>query len=84
MPVRALPIARLTPARRLVRGIRAVAAIRFLRVLQWHELARQRRALLALDEHMLKDIGISRADAEREARRPFWCDGTDPCSDRQR
>ena len=33
---------------------------------------RQRRALLALDERMLKDIGISRADAIREGGTPFW------------
>jgi len=26
----------------------------------------------ALDEHMLKDIGVSRADVDREPRRPFW------------
>lgn len=30
---------------------------------------RQRRRLLALDERMLRDIGISRCDAEREARK---------------
>ena len=41
-------------------------------VLGWQEVARQRRALLALDERVLKDIGITRADAEREASRPFW------------
>ena len=44
-------------------------------VLGWQEVARQRRALLALDEHLLKDIGITRADAEREASRPFWDPG---------
>lgn len=33
---------------------------------------RQRRALLALDERMLKDIGISRTDALQEGRKPFW------------
>ncbi|HRX63048.1 MAG TPA: DUF1127 domain-containing protein [Candidatus Competibacter sp.] len=33
---------------------------------------RQRRALLALDEAMLKDMGISRADAFREGDKPFW------------
>jgi uncharacterized protein YjiS (DUF1127 family) len=27
---------------------------------------------------MLKDIGVSRADAEREAGRPFWQDGIQP------
>ena len=35
------------------------------------EHRRQRVDLLSLDEHILKDIGISRADAERLARRPF-------------
>jgi uncharacterized protein YjiS (DUF1127 family) len=33
---------------------------------------RERRALLALDTAMLKDIGISRVDAIREGRKPFW------------
>jgi len=33
---------------------------------------RQRRALLALDAVMLKDIGISRADAVAEGSKPFW------------
>jgi uncharacterized protein YjiS (DUF1127 family) len=41
-------------------------------VLGWQEVARQRRALLTLDERLLKDIGITSADAEREASRPFW------------
>jgi uncharacterized protein YjiS (DUF1127 family) len=31
--------------------------------------ARDRRRLLELDERMLKDIGLSRADVEREADR---------------
>lgn len=39
---------------------------------RWQEVSIQRRRLLELDAHMLKDIGISRADAVREARRPFW------------
>lgn len=32
---------------------------------------RERGALLALDNHLLKDIGISRADAERISHMPF-------------
>ena len=36
------------------------------------ELARQRRRLGQLSDHMLQDIGVSRADALREADRPFW------------
>jgi uncharacterized protein YjiS (DUF1127 family) len=43
-----------------------------LALLRWQELAQQRRRLLALDDRMLKDIGITRADASREGARPFW------------
>jgi uncharacterized protein YjiS (DUF1127 family) len=77
MSVRALPNARQRLASR-PSGARRLAAIGLARLLHWHELARQRRALLALSDHMLKDIGISRAEAEREASRPFWSDGTAP------
>ncbi|KAA3628906.1 MAG: DUF1127 domain-containing protein [Proteobacteria bacterium] len=38
----------------------------------WQARARQRRDLLDLDDRLLRDIGINRADAEREARKPFW------------
>ncbi len=40
----------------------------------WGVRARERRALLALDDHLLKDIGLSRADAVREGSKPFWRD----------
>jgi uncharacterized protein YjiS (DUF1127 family) len=43
-------------------------------LLYWHDISRERRALLELDDHMLRDIGITRADAEQEAGRPFWDD----------
>lgn len=33
---------------------------------------RQRRELAALDGHRLADIGLTRADALREAARPAW------------
>ena len=32
----------------------------------------RRRELGSLDDEQLKDVGISRADAVREARKPFW------------
>jgi len=48
----------------------------FWRPFDWLALAlqvrAQRRELLGLSDAMLKDIGISRADAQREANRPFW------------
>lgn len=38
----------------------------------WLERRQQRRALLELSDHMLKDIGLSRTDALREGVKPFW------------
>jgi uncharacterized protein YjiS (DUF1127 family) len=38
----------------------------------WCERARTRLLLARLDDKQLKDIGVSRADAEREWRKPFW------------
>ena len=35
-------------------------------------LRRQRAALAALDDAALKDIGLTREEAQLEARRPFW------------
>jgi len=35
-------------------------------------LTRQRRALAALDDAMLRDIGLTRGQALTEAARPFW------------
>jgi len=38
----------------------------------WHDRARERRALLGLNDLQLSDIGISRADAGGEGEKPFW------------
>jgi uncharacterized protein YjiS (DUF1127 family) len=38
----------------------------------WIERRRQRHELATLPDHMLKDIGINRMDALREAYKPFW------------
>ena len=38
------------------------------------ELAEQRRKLALLDEQALHDLGLSRADVQRECARPFWDD----------
>jgi uncharacterized protein YjiS (DUF1127 family) len=35
-------------------------------------LARTRAALRSLDDRMLRDIGVSRAQADSEAARPVW------------
>ena len=41
-------------------------------LLVWQERVSERRRLGQMDDRLLKDMGISRADAEREASVPFW------------
>jgi uncharacterized protein YjiS (DUF1127 family) len=38
----------------------------------WAERRRQRHHLARLDERMLKDVGLSRADIWIEVEKPFW------------
>lgn len=38
----------------------------------WVARARDRRQLMSLSDSMLKDIGVSRADAEHEFEKHFW------------
>jgi uncharacterized protein YjiS (DUF1127 family) len=78
MPVRVLNSPRNGTLFRLGRRMQALAVFACARLLRWHERSRQRRALLALNHRMLKDIGITRGEAEREGRRPFWSDRIRP------
>ena len=70
-----LDLAAAGPAGRPAERLRAALPWVILTLLRWQELARQRRALGAMSDHMLKDLGLTRADARREAGRPFWDDG---------
>lgn len=54
--------------RRLGHGCRRAAEVG----LTWLERAQQRRRLRELGDHMLRDIGVTRADACAEADKPFW------------
>ena len=48
-------------------------AVRLTDYLQgWRERVQQRRALMTLDDRLLKDIGLSRADVWHEYEKPFW------------
>ncbi|MGH6931259.1 MAG: DUF1127 domain-containing protein [Dongiaceae bacterium] len=38
----------------------------------WAQRIADRRTLQTLDDHVLHDIGLSRADIEREASKRFW------------
>lgn len=39
---------------------------------RWLDAARSRQTLDELDEHLLRDIGLTRDEARREARKFFW------------
>lgn len=42
----------------------------------WIDRSRQRKQLgelAELNDYLLKDIGVSREEALREAEKPFWC-----------
>ncbi len=53
---------------RAAHGARSAIGVLF----GWSELARQRRQLASLDDHILRDIGIDRDVARRESARHFW------------
>jgi uncharacterized protein YjiS (DUF1127 family) len=53
---------------RLLPALRRLAAM----IGEWRRRARSRRELLAFDERMLRDIGVTRIDVQYEAAKPFW------------
>ena len=52
--------------------IKTAARLSVETLLLWQERYRMRRKLLELDNRMLEDIGLSRAEIWREASKPFW------------
>jgi uncharacterized protein YjiS (DUF1127 family) len=63
-----LPVAATRQERRPFEGVVGFAEYVF------HILSRrqQRRDLRELDDRQLHDVGITRAQVERESRKPFW------------
>ncbi len=41
-------------------------------VATWERRARERNHLAGMTDHMLKDLGISRSDAQHESDKPVW------------
>ena len=63
--------------RRAFEGVLRLADRGLVTLMEWYDVAQERRALGSMSDEMLRDIGISRADAMREAGRRFWdVDGT--------
>lgn len=56
--------------RRRGRGHPLAHALAILR--EWHRRSRDRDHIAHFDERMLRDIGLTRADADRLANKPFW------------
>jgi uncharacterized protein YjiS (DUF1127 family) len=57
---------------RFVRGLGAGVASLADGLVTWQRRHRDRLHLMALDDRLLHDIGISLADVEREVSKPFW------------
>jgi uncharacterized protein YjiS (DUF1127 family) len=57
-----------TPRRKVRSSIAAAAH----RLAGWAERRRQLRALSELEEHLLRDIGLSREDVWRARAQTFW------------
>lgn len=51
---------------------RSLATRVFDQAFTWLDRARQRRHLGELDDRLLRDIGLSRAEVGHEIAQPFW------------
>ena len=54
------------------RSVTASPDLRRFSIMDFLSLSRQRRALAQLDDRALEDIGVTRAEAEKEAKNGFW------------
>ena len=70
--VRASGDARLASGRSALETVKTVAIRLFDLLLAWQARADDRRNLAELDSRTLADIGLTRADALKEASKPFW------------
>jgi uncharacterized protein YjiS (DUF1127 family) len=59
-------------ARTLMLGIAAVGLRAATGLLVWQERQRDRHRLASLDDRLLRDVGLSRADVEGEISKRFW------------
>ena len=57
---------------RFVHSVDAAVENAFDRFLAWQRRHKDRMHLLSLDDRMLRDIGVTLADVDREASKPFW------------
>ena len=53
-------------------SVREVVTKAWRVIYEWQQRADDRAALASFDDRMLDDIGVTRAEAWRESRKPFW------------
>lgn len=68
---RAAPFRPRRSGKRSRAGAKSTWTLRSLLRQAWHR-RRTRTLLSELDDRMLKDIGVTRAEADREANKSFW------------
>jgi uncharacterized protein YjiS (DUF1127 family) len=65
-----------SPINGLTRGFAGEVAAVVDRIFEapflWAERAAERRHLAELDDHLLRDIGLNRAEVEAASTKPFW------------
>ena len=52
--------------------LRDVALAVIDQLMVWQQRARERRQLQSMSDHMLRDLGLGRADVDAETAKPFW------------
>ena len=59
---------------RLSIGVRARSALAGIAdaFSAWKDRVSQRRTLARLDDRLLRDMGLTRADVDQEVSKPFW------------
>jgi uncharacterized protein YjiS (DUF1127 family) len=56
-------------------GRRSVSFVTWLRrrwLARWYDRHLQRRDLAQIDDHLLRDLGLTRDDVRRECAKSFW------------
>jgi uncharacterized protein YjiS (DUF1127 family) len=62
-----------SPIRIDIRSRRPGGLLAFVEaVFAWQDRARQRQLLARMDDRLLRDMGLTRADIAIEADKPFW------------